>query len=122
VEAKLGVRIGIMDQSQRKILIGHIKIIEEHIGHALWEVQGLEQLITKYYVFINLSDIPDFTDENFRRTLGVIVTKLQQIKGLDEEFEKRLDDFVEERNWLIHRIRLRNFTDLMKKTNFSVFD
>jgi uncharacterized protein YutE (UPF0331/DUF86 family) len=108
-----------MDEPQNKLLLGRIKMIEEHIGHALWEVQGLEQLVTKYYTFINLSDIPKFTDENFKKTLGVIVRKLKKITELDEEFDRRLSHFVDERNWLVHRIRLHNFNDMMKKTNYQ---
>jgi hypothetical protein len=108
-----------MDDSQNKLLLGRIKNIEKHIGHALWEVQGLEQLVTKYYTFIKISEIPDFTDKNFRKTLRVVVGKLKEVIELDGNFERRLDHFVDERNWLVHRIRLHNFTDLMKNSNFQ---
>ena len=108
-----------MDKAQKKIIDDRIKIIEDNIGHALWEVQGLEQLITKYFSFINIYEIPDFTDKYFRNTLGRIVRELIKVTELDERFERRLDDFVDERNWLVHRIRLRHFNDLMKNSDFQ---
>ena len=97
------------------------------MGQALWEAQGVEQLLAKYYaIAFELSDKPSIEEinvafeNNFAHTAGQLVHKFKTSSMKLVIDQARLDAFVKERNWLAHKIRRLDFTALYDETKFNL--
>jgi hypothetical protein len=98
----------------------------QFMGHALWESQGLEQILAKYYsVAFKLPSQPtpeqiesEF-ESNFSHTAGTLVKLLKQAAGEREIFAGRLESFVKERNWLAHKLRRTDIYSLLSEAEFN---
>jgi hypothetical protein len=96
-----------------------------HMGEALWCIQGLEQILAKYYVVsCKLSgkepaeDIEEQFEQHFWHTLGRMVRIFKKIHPPDEGLNKRLDGFADDRNWLVHRLRRQDYLSLVNQDQF----
>lgn len=103
-------------------------IVKKAMGDALWEVQGVEQMIAKYYaVAFKLSTSPSPEDiakefeKSFTNTAGRLIGYLREAakeKGKDVAAD-RLAEFVKERNWLAHNIRRCEYLAMRDELHFK---
>jgi len=82
------------------------------IGCAVWSIQVLEDTLSYYLIMINKTpgkisaeDANKQLGINRRGTLGKLLVEYKKEKKVDLELEKRIDAFLQERNWLIHNSR-----------------
>ena len=81
------------------------------MGAALVFVQSTEQLIRLCMTLVLQKDSPltlekleKQTREERRKTLGYFLSELRKRTDLDENFDTLLEEFLEERNILVHRV------------------
>jgi hypothetical protein len=76
------------------------------VGQMTFILQDVEQMIRYCERIVFNPKQAEVTTDVFRsdkRTLGRLVEKLKQTTSLDSDFQRTLEDFVENRNSLIHR-------------------
>jgi hypothetical protein len=91
------------------------------IGHALWQIQGCEDVLV-YFIGTVLKMPPSrarheamaVVDQLRTCTLGGLIAELRKAKstGSVSEFESRVNHFLNERNWLVHHSWRENHADL----------
>ncbi len=81
------------------------------IGAALVFVQSAEQVIRLCMIFVLQKDSPltiekleKQTREERKKTLGYFLGELRKRADLDESFDALLEEFLEERNILVHNV------------------
>jgi hypothetical protein len=96
------------------------------LGPALWEVQGVEEILAKYYsIVFRLSDGPSLEEiesefnRNFAHTCGRLVGLIRQAKGEADPLAQRLSAFVDERAWLVHKLRRTDYLSLREDSGFD---
>ena len=93
------------------------------IGQAVWHLQHLEDaLSTAIAIKMDLKEaalgsVPpdrasDILAKRRRPTLGVAVGLAREKSIFDEQLQQRLEEFLEERNWLVHRLVHQNSGDM----------
>lgn len=97
-------------------------IVKKAMGDALWEVQGAEQMVAKYYAVAfklptspSPEEIAKEFEGSFTHTAGRLVGYLREAakeKGKDVAAD-RLAAFVKERNWLAHNLRRREYLAML---------
>jgi hypothetical protein len=99
--------------------------IELHalIGIALWKAQAFEDALA-YFITLVLKLPPSRAEKEVRavlakmqsKTLGNLIAELRMAKTSTAvtEFEQRVNQFVDERNWLVHDSFRENGTDLFE--------
>lgn len=92
-------------------LRNRLRDLHAHMGSAIWAVQGAEMILAKYYVIVfQLVGAPRQTEilrefeYNFAHTAGRLLGLIRDKRG-EDEFVRRIGAFVDERGWLVHRIR-----------------
>lgn len=102
-----------------------VVILRNAIGKALWEIQGVEQMLAKYHAIVfKLDDAPGLEeigkqfDENFNHTAGRLVGLIKQADGKNEIAAEELENFVTERNWLVHKLRREDYLALTEEQGF----
>ena len=94
------------------------------LGRALWALGAFEYHLVHYLVIVLRSSFDTMeTAENeldraFGFTLGRLVHEFRKYRDLTPDFDRRLDAFVTERNWLCHRIYRQNNMDLLNRDRF----
>ncbi|OGS95792.1 MAG: hypothetical protein A3H31_09580 [Gallionellales bacterium RIFCSPLOWO2_02_FULL_57_47] len=96
------------------------------MGTALYQVQGVEEILAKYHsIAFKLSDSPTLQeinnefDRNFSHTAGMLVGLLRNERGADDQIAKRLSEFVDERAWLVHKLRRTDYLSLRDESGFQ---
>lgn len=94
------------------------------MGKALWESQGFERMLATHLVILGIKKKPS-EDEllnalqaKFAHSLGLVWKKHKESSTLDPEFEKRINEFKQERDWLVHQLYRLNFEDLHSEDAF----
>jgi hypothetical protein len=102
-----------------------VKELFGYIGEALWCIQGLEELLAKYYVVFctctgdeKAEDIDAQFEGHFCHTLGQMVRIFKADSNPDAAISQRLDDFANERNSLVHRLQRQDYHKLMEGDKF----
>lgn len=82
----------------------------QHLGHALWSAQMLEEGVAQYLVIVHevplgraVKEAEAAFDAAEKRSLGSLLTRIRKY-DTPESLVTELDEFVQERNWLVHRI------------------
>jgi hypothetical protein len=85
--------------------------VHTQIGVALWHSQVFEDALC-YYITLVLKMPPSRAEAEARevleklqsKTLGALIAELRKAKPsiMVSEFEQRLEQFLKERNWLVH--------------------
>ncbi|MBW8467144.1 MAG: hypothetical protein K0M67_02675 [Thiobacillus sp.] len=98
----------------------------ESLGPAIWEIQGVEEILAKYYSIVfrladgpSLDEIESEFNRNFAHTCGRLVGLIRQSKGEQDPLAHRLSAFVNERAWLVHKLRRTDYLSLREDSGFS---
>jgi len=82
------------------------------VGFALWQIQELESTIAHYLVLVHKlepgvarAEAEAVFEKTRKRTMGQLLDQLKSKDPVPDQLLKRLDHFVEHRNWLAHRSR-----------------
>lgn len=86
--------------------------ITQRVGFCLWQVQELEGVAVYLYVLLWLATpkmgmekaLPILEKEK-ARTFGGTIKQLRKAGLLTPTLDKRFEDLLNERNWLVHRSR-----------------
>jgi chorismate mutase len=97
-----------------------------HIGGAVWQIQAFENTLVHYLALVfklppkaAQAEAYSILEQTGKRTLGQLLNELRKYKPLAGQIDKRLKEFLEERNWLIHRSRHETHTDLYKPAKLA---
>lgn len=84
------------------------------MGECLWHIQVLENTLVKYLVVrfklkpkTARAEAHAVLEKTAKKTLGQLLKELREYDSVSPRFEA----FLDERNWLVHRIREENHTD-----------
>jgi hypothetical protein len=87
----------------------------EHVGFATWQLQELETTAAAYltvrilaYRGIGIARGKVMLKEAESRTFGSLLTKLAKSGVIEKTLALKLGEILEERNWLVHRVRREN--------------
>ena len=93
------------------------------IGHAVWQIQVLEETVAVHLVLVHKADAKTARREveamfakASKQTLGQLFGAIRDTGKSHSDLLSQLEHFVDERNWLIHRSRLENRKDLNSPT------
>jgi hypothetical protein len=93
--------------------------VASFVGHAVRQIQVLEETVALHLVLVHKTDAKTARRdaENMfakasKQTLGQLFGAIRDTGKGRSDLLSRLEHFVEERNWLIHRSRHENRKDL----------
>ena len=96
------------------------------MGKTLWEIQGVEQIMAKYYAIVfkldespTIEEINKEFDENFIHTAGRLLVLLRKAGVENNVAIDKLEKFVSERNWLVHKLRREDYLSLTNQEGFE---
>jgi len=111
--------------SLRPIIAERVECLCAKVGTALYQAQGVEEILAKYYsIAFKLSNSPKLKeineefDRNFSHTAGRLVGLLRDARGANDPVATRLFAFVDERAWLVHKLRRTDFLSLREESGF----
>jgi hypothetical protein len=100
--------------------------LNAQIGHAVWQIQALEDTLAHLITImlrvpqrVALEEAEEVLENVRKGTLGRLLKEIKESGIMLEGFEKRLDDFLSERNWLIHRSRRLHHADIYHDEKFE---
>lgn len=78
------------------------------LGRAVWSIQHLEDALNTAIAIkdpraTNRTEGDKIRNSNRELPLGRAIGRAEKEKTFDKDFQKKLKDFLKERNWLIHR-------------------
>jgi hypothetical protein len=81
------------------------------VGHVVWQIQVLEGVLGSYLVLVHKAsaasaraDVEAMFVKTGKQTLGTLLKAIRDTGGI-APLVPRLEKFVDERNWLVHRSR-----------------
>ena len=90
--------------------IDELEYLHQKIGYAVWYIQDFENVLTHYLVMVHKLPIgtpveiaTNVLKKTKKGTLGFLMAEFKRSCEVKPDFEVRLDCFLDERNWLIHR-------------------
>jgi hypothetical protein len=103
-----------------------VVVLRTEMGLALWEAQGVEQIVAKYYAVVfklpgtpSLEEIEIAFEDNFAHTAGKLIGLLKKASDIKDIGAEKLEHFVSERNWLVHKLRRQEFQLLKDKSEYE---
>lgn len=110
----------------RPIIAERVEYLCVKMGAALYQAQGVEEILAKYYsIAFKLSSSPTLEqineefEQNFTHTAGRLVGLLRSVRGANDLVAKRLSEFVDERVWLVHKLRRTDYLSLREESGFQ---
>src|SRR5436190_12837654 len=89
------------------------------VGYAVWQIQVLEQVLASYLIMVHQittatarTEVETMFLKTAKHTLGQLFSAIRKTGGGSESLLPRLERFIVERNWLVHRSRHENRSDL----------
>lgn len=86
--------------------------IAQRLGFALWQLQELEGATAQYFVLrarasrgMGIREGATLINKAQSKTFGATVCELKKTGLLSANLEKRFEDLLKERNWLVHASR-----------------
>ena len=93
--------------------------VASSVGHAVWQIQVLEETAAVHLVIVHKADaktarrdVETMFAKASKQTLGQLFGTIRDTGKGSSDLMSRLEHFVDERNWLIHRSRHENRKDL----------
>ena len=93
--------------------------VASFVGHAVWQIQVLEETTAVHLVMVHKADaktarrdVETMFANASKQTLGQLFGAIRDTGKGPCDLLSRLEHFVDERNWLIHRSRHENRKDL----------
>jgi hypothetical protein len=103
----------------RRITPNEFSELTSFVGYGIWQIQVLEQVLGSYLVMVHQittdkarTEIETMFVKAAKHTLGQLFIAIRKTGGGPESLLPRLERFIVERNWLVHRSRQENRTDL----------
>lgn len=104
---------------QRQINEEELKILYCEIGVAVWHIQYVEDVLVTFVVAKKHKRSPTTKHIAYERlererkgTLGSIYSRAKDEGIIPKNIEARFENFLSERNWLIHKSRTESSTHL----------
>ncbi|SRR6266496_3075581 len=98
---------------------GEFAEVASFVGHAVWQIQILEETVAVHLVLVHKADaktarrdVEAMFAKASKQTLGQLFGTICDTGKGPSDLLSRLEHFVNERNWLIHRSRHENRKDL----------
>jgi hypothetical protein len=89
--------------------LGYLKEVYLRVRSAVWQFQGFEDTLAKFITLVFKMEPRNAKEEAVailegtkKQTLGQLVKELRKQAEIPVAFEKRLGEFVDDRNWVIH--------------------
>lgn len=100
-----------------------IREVYAKYGLAMYTAQCLETGLVNLLTALKMkqgdkmtrSDIDSFFEENYKKTLGGLISSLRQSMEISENLESDLGELLDLRNYLAHRYFREKAVDLMKE-------
>ncbi len=96
------------------------------VGLCLWQIQSFEYTLSQYLVFVHeyepamaRTEVHGLFEQAERKTLGRLVQELRRKNPPADTIFLKTEQFVEKRNWLVHRSRIQNHTDLYSPEKYE---
>lgn len=103
-----------------------VEILNKEIGSAVWLIQALEDTLAHLITIVlklpqnaAIEEADKILDATRKKTLGRLLGAIKDSIELPQGFEKRVDTFLLERNWLIHRSWRLHHTDIYNPDKFE---
>jgi hypothetical protein len=97
---------------QRLETADRLNFILCRIGFALWQIQELESVAAQYFVMLaeakkgmGLEAGNILIEKAQKKTFGTTIRRLAKAGLLTADLDRRLNDLLSERNWLVHKSR-----------------
>ena len=95
------------------------------MGRALFAIQMLEYVLSHYIVVRLLHKSRDeaieLLEKSLAKTLGQLIKTLKDDKvPIPDGYEDRLNHFVAERNWLVHRLYRENSEHIFSGVKYEI--
>lgn len=111
--------------SLRPIIAERVERLCIKMGQALYQAQGVEEILAKYYSIAfmlsqspTLEEIDEEFERNFSHTAGRLVGLLRTARGAEDPVVTRLSAFIDERAWLVHKLRRTDYLSLKDESGF----
>jgi hypothetical protein len=89
------------------------------VGYTVWQIQVLERVLASYLVMVHKlqlgaarTEVETMFHKVGKQTLGQLFRAIENEGGAPAALLPRLEQFVDERNWLVHRSRHDNRKDI----------
>lgn len=95
------------------------------MGRGLWGIQNFENALAIYIALLlyptgtPTQEAYDLLEKHNKKTMGQLLKKLKEHCELSEGLEKRLDKFLNERNWLAHKLNREHHSDIYNAEKFG---
>ena len=101
----------------------------EQVGFCLLQIQIFELTIEKYLTIVHKLNV-DMSHEKIEKiekiynkfskhTLGQLFKEVKDCEILPKDLDDRINGFIDERNWLVHRSRRENEKDVFNQEKFE---
>ncbi len=103
----------------------HPQELFSEIGYALWQIQAAEFALVHHIALVlkepeDLEAFEHLATKEGKRTLGQLIKELRKHSDLPTDLDDRISAFVDERNWIAHRIFKESHSDLHSETKASI--
>src|SRR2546430_16780024 len=85
------------------------------VGYTVWQIQVLEQILASYLIMIHKlefgaarAEVEAMFVKVEKHTLGQLFRNIKDTGGAPAALLPRIERFVDQRNWLVHRSRREN--------------
>jgi hypothetical protein len=109
-----------------ELLSQRLSAISERVGFALWQIQELESIAAHLYVLcgsakpgMGLAAGEALLASAMEVTFGRTIARIRRAALVDESLQRRLDVFLNERNWLVHKSRLESRSAVHQVSEFT---
>jgi hypothetical protein len=105
----------------KPINLGAFVELHKRVGMALWQSQAFEDTLCRFIVLILKlpasraeAEVLEILEKMQGKTLGALIAELRKGNSTNSvsEFERRINAFLHERNWLVHASWREHHTDL----------
>lgn len=111
--------------SLQSIIAERVEKICSLMGVALYQAQGVEEILAKYCAITqklsgepSIEEIEEQFERHFAHTAGRLVGLLRSAKGESDQLSIRLEKFVNERAWLVHKLRRVEYSLLRSEEHY----
>lgn len=105
----------------------NLAVYWQKIGFCVMQIQTFELTLGYYLTQVHKIDldmsvnkITNLYNKYGKFTIGQLFKEVKECEKLPDELEQRINNFIKERNWLVHNIRKENESDLFFESKFNL--
>lgn len=105
----------------------HLFLFWERVGFCLLQIQSFEMTIEHYLAQthkleknMSFEEVESIYDKLGKLTIGNLFKEILKCEVLPKDLEDRVNAFIKERNWLVHRCRKENEGDIYNESKFRL--